>query len=137
MDSFRGHRSGHYRRRRTSRRRRSRSRFYNPFLDSSEPLLDEKVDSIVDLTAVGLGRFIPRIARVAQRTQPNIIIATGIYTYRVRALFLSFARAVTRNVDIMTEMFVGDIEKGVGDTGLRAGILKYATEQHGVTKDVE
>jgi len=99
--------------------------------------LDEKVDSIVDLTAVGLGRFIPRIARVAQRTQPNIIIATGIYTYRVRALFLSFARAVTRNVDIMTEMFVGDIEKGVGDTGLRAGILKYATEQHGVTKDVE
>jgi hypothetical protein len=93
---FRGHRSGHYRRRRTSRRRRSR-RFYNPFLGSSEPLLDEEVDSIVDLTAVGLGRFIPRIARVAQRTQPNIIIATGIYTYRVRALFLSFARAVIRN----------------------------------------
>jgi hypothetical protein len=36
-------------------------------------------------------------------------------------------------VDIMTEMFVGDIEKGVGDTGLRAGILKYATDQYGVT----
>jgi predicted metal-dependent phosphotriesterase family hydrolase len=55
-------------------------------LTGVEPSLDccdqhrPEVDSIVDLTAVGLGRFIPRIARVAQRTQPNIIIATGIYT---------------------------------------------------------
>jgi len=53
-----------------------------PFLDSSEPFLDEKVDSIVDLTVVDLGRFISRIAKVAQRTQLNIIFAAGIYTYR-------------------------------------------------------
>ena len=45
------------------------------------------VDSIVDLTVVGLGRFIPRIAKVAQQTQLNIIFATGIYTYRDAPFF--------------------------------------------------
>src|SRR5437868_2036267 len=39
------------------------------------------VDTIVDLTVLGLGRYIPRIQRVAARTGLNIIVATGIYTY--------------------------------------------------------
>ena len=95
------------------------------------------VDSIVDLTVVGLGRFIPRIAKVAQQTQLNIIFATGIYTYRDAPFFFRLRVPSPGTVDIMTEMFVGDIEKGVGDTGLRAGILKCATDQYGVTEDVE
>jgi phosphotriesterase-related protein len=95
------------------------------------------VDSIVDLTVVGLGRFIPRIAKVAQRTRLNIIFATGIYTYRDAPFFFRLRVPAPGTVDIMTEMFVGDIEKGVGDTGLRAGILKCATDEYGVTRDVE
>jgi phosphotriesterase-related protein len=95
------------------------------------------VDSIVDLTVVGLGRFIPRIAKVAERTRLNIIFATGIYTYRDAPFFFHLRVPAPGTVDIMTEMFVGDIEKGVGDTGLRAGILKCATDEYGVTKDVE
>ncbi len=39
------------------------------------------VDSIVDLTVIGLGRYIPRIQRVAAETKINIIVATGLYTY--------------------------------------------------------
>ena len=39
------------------------------------------VDTIVDLTVVGLGRYIPRIARVAAETDLNIVVATGLYTY--------------------------------------------------------
>jgi phosphotriesterase-related protein len=95
------------------------------------------VDSIVDLTVVGLGRFIPRIAKVAQKTQLNIIFATGIYTYRDAPFFFRLRVPPPGKVDIMTEMFVTDIEKGVGDTGLRAGILKCATDEYGVTKDIE
>ena len=30
---------------------------------------------------MGLGRYIPRIARIAAQTDLNIIVATGIYTY--------------------------------------------------------
>src|SRR2546428_8892471 len=36
------------------------------------------VDSIVDLTVIGLGRYIPRIQRIAERTQIQIIVAAGI-----------------------------------------------------------
>src|SRR5271166_425011 len=36
------------------------------------------VQSLVDLTVVGLGRYIPRIERLAQRTKLNIIVATGL-----------------------------------------------------------
>src|SRR5689334_24790355 len=39
------------------------------------------VDTIVDLTVIGLGRYIPRIARIAAATDLNIVVATGIYTY--------------------------------------------------------
>ena len=39
------------------------------------------VDTIVDLTVIGLGRYLPRIARVAERTELNIVVATGLYTY--------------------------------------------------------
>src|SRR5918911_5467031 len=38
------------------------------------------VDSIVDLTVIGLGRYIPRIKRIAAATDLNIIVATGVYT---------------------------------------------------------
>src|SRR5580693_9190660 len=38
-------------------------------------------DSLVDLTVIGLGRYIPRIKRIAQQTKLNILVATGVYTY--------------------------------------------------------
>src|SRR5260370_5632482 len=39
-----------------------------------------EVDTIVDLTVIGLGRYIPRIARVAAATQLDMGVATGLHT---------------------------------------------------------
>src|SRR6185295_13902952 len=39
------------------------------------------VDTIVDLTVIGLGRYLPRIQRIAEQTEMQIIVAAGIYTY--------------------------------------------------------
>ena len=39
------------------------------------------IDTIVDPTVVGLGRYIPRIQRVNAQVDLNIIVATGLYTY--------------------------------------------------------
>ena len=39
------------------------------------------IDTIVDPTVWGLGRYIPRVQRVAEQTAINIIVATGLYTY--------------------------------------------------------
>lgn len=49
-------------------------------IDRLNELKARGVDSIVDLTVVGLGRYIPRIARIAAATELNIVVATGLYT---------------------------------------------------------
>ncbi|MDT5175328.1 MAG: phosphotriesterase-related protein, partial [Mycobacterium sp.] len=50
-------------------------------IDRLNELKSRGVDTIVDLTVIGLGRYIPRIARVAAETELNIVVATGLYTY--------------------------------------------------------
>lgn len=97
------------------------------------------VDSIVDLTVIGLGRYIPRIQQIARKTKINIIVATGIYTYHDAPLYYHFRGPGTAlgGPELMVDMFVRDITEGIADTGVKAGILKCATDEPGVTKDVE
>jgi len=97
------------------------------------------VDSIVDLTVIGLGRYIPRIKNVAAETDLNIVVATGIYTYNDIPFYFHFRGPGTTlgGPEIMVDMFVRDIEQGIADTGVKAAILKCATDQPGVTPGVE
>lgn len=97
------------------------------------------VDTIVDLTVIGLGRYIPRIKRIAQQTKINIIVATGIYTYHDAPLYFHFRGpgTVLDGPELMVDMFVRDIQEGIADTQVKAGILKCATDEPGVTRDVE
>src|SRR5215475_7768189 len=39
------------------------------------------VDTIIDPTVIGLGRYLPRIQRINELVDINIVPATGIYTY--------------------------------------------------------
>jgi phosphotriesterase-related protein len=97
------------------------------------------VDTIVDLTVIGLGRYIPRIARIAAATDLNIVVATGLYTYNDIPMYFHFLGpgAPLGGPEIMTDMFVRDIENGIADTGVKAAILKCATDEPGVTPGVE
>jgi phosphotriesterase-related protein len=97
------------------------------------------IKSVVDLTVVGLGRYIPRIQQVAQQTPVNIIVATGIYTYNDIPFYFHFRGPGTpfEGPEPMIEMFVKDIQQGIADTGVKAGILKCATDSPGMTKGVE
>lgn len=97
------------------------------------------VDTIVDLTVIGLGRYIPRIARVAAETALNIVVATGVYTYHDVPFFFHYRGPGTmlNGPEIMADMFVRDIEEGIADTGVKAAILKCATDEPGVTPGVE
>lgn len=97
------------------------------------------VDSIVDLTVIGLGRYIPRIERVARATDLNIIVATGIYTYNDVPMYFHFQGPGTElgGPELMVDMFVRDITDGIAGTTVKAAILKCATDQQGVTPGVE
>lgn len=97
------------------------------------------VDSIVDLTVIGMGRYIPRVARVAAATEINIVVATGVYTYNDVPMYFHFTGpgGALGDSEPMVDMFVRDIEHGIADTGVKAGILKCATDEPGVTPGVE
>ncbi|HXF41130.1 MAG TPA: phosphotriesterase-related protein, partial [Blastocatellia bacterium] len=97
------------------------------------------VDTIVDLTVIGLGRYMPRIQRVAAQTELNIVVATGVYTYNDVPMYFHFQGPGTElgGPEFMADMFVRDIEEGIAGTGVRAAILKCATDQPGVTPGVE
>ena len=97
------------------------------------------MDSIVDLTVCGLGRYLPFIREIAQQTDLNIITATGYYTLNELPANFHY-RGPGRmfdEPDPLVTMFVQDIEEGVGDTGIRPAILKCATDELGVTPDIE
>jgi phosphotriesterase-related protein len=97
------------------------------------------VDTIVDLTVIGLGRSIERIARVASQTELNIIVATGIYTYRDLPFYFKQRGPGTPwgGPELMIDMFLRDIRQGIAHTSVKAGILKCATDRYGVTPDIE
>ena len=84
------------------------------------------VRTIVDPTVIGLGRYIPRIQRIAEQVDLNIVVATGCYTYDDVPFFFHYrgpalnAAVGAELPDPMVDMFVGDIEQGIAGTGVRA-----------------
>jgi phosphotriesterase-related protein len=87
--------------------------------------------TIVDPTAPGLGRNIPRIQRINAEVDLNIVVATGVYAFLELPNFLHY-----RSADAIAELFVREIREGIDDTGVRAAFLKCAVEEHGVVGDI-
>ena len=90
------------------------------------------VSTIVDLTVMGLGRDIPRLRKVVGEIPVNVIVATGVYTYNELPQYFR-----NRDEDAMAELFVRDITEGIQGTEVKAAILKCATDEPGLTPDVE
>ncbi len=104
-----------------------------------ERAYDLGVRTIVDLTVLGLGRDVRRVAEVAAEVRMQIVVATGLYTYDDVPMFFKF-RGPGKLVDgpeLLTEFFVKDLTDGIADTGIRAGVIKCATDESGLTQGVE
>ena len=98
------------------------------------------IDTLVDLTVIGLGRSIPRIATIADKVpEINVVVATGVYTYNEVPMYFHFRGpgTILGGQEPMIDLFVREICDGIGDSGVRAGILKCATDRPGITPGVE
>jgi phosphotriesterase-related protein len=89
------------------------------------------IETIVDPTVLGLGRYIPRIQRVNAAVDMHILVATGLYAFLELSDFLA-----TRSDDVIVEIFVRELREGIDDTGVKAAFLKCAVEHHGIIGDV-
>ena len=89
------------------------------------------IHTIVDPTAIGLGRYVPRIQRVNAEVDLNIIVCTGVYAFLELRGFLGY-----RTDDQLVDLFVREIREGIDDTGVKAAFLKCAVEEHGLVGDI-
>jgi phosphotriesterase-related protein len=89
------------------------------------------IRTIVDPTAPGLGRNVPRIRRINAEVDLNIVVATGVYAFLELPNFLHY-----RSADAIAELFVRELREGIDDTGVKAAFLKCAVEEHGVVGDI-
>lgn len=102
-------------------------------------LHDRGVRTVVDLTVPGLGRDVRTVARVAEQVPVSLVAATGWYTADVlpHAIRLNGPGRMVDGPDPLVELFVGDIERGIAGTAIRAGMLKVVSDLEGITPDVE
>ena len=89
------------------------------------------VETLVDPTAPGLGRSIPRIQRIAAEVDLNIVVATGVYAFLQLPNFLAY-----RSTEAIAELFVREVEVGIDDTGVKAAFLKCCVEAPGLIGDI-
>jgi phosphotriesterase-related protein len=90
------------------------------------------VGTIIDPTAMFGGRDVRFMKRVADETGVRIVACTGIYSYDYLPHYFE-----NRDVDVMADHFVEDIERGCQGTDIRAAFLKCAADSAGVTEHVE
>jgi phosphotriesterase-related protein len=97
------------------------------------------IDSIMDPTVMGLGRYIPRVAQIATQVDINILVATGVYTYKdLPVQFLYTGPGLLFEApEPLTAAFIRDITEGIPNTNVRAAFLKCAIDTPGLTHDVE
>jgi len=97
------------------------------------------IHTIVDPTVWGIGRYIPRIQRIAAATPINIIVATGLYVYEELPQQYAY-RGPGLLLDIPEPMvtdFSRDITEGIAGTGVKAALLKCCMETAEPTPGVE
>jgi len=88
------------------------------------------IRAIVDLTTVDLGRDIDLIIDVARRSRVHVIVATGVWWMPQRYF-------TVHGVDEVAALFIRDITQGIGTSGVKAAIIKCATDTAGVTSVIE
>jgi len=76
--------------------------------------------TIVDLTVPGVGRDPDWLVALARRTELNIVMGCGWYRTAYYPPDLLVDR---RSVDSLADSLVEEIERGVGDSGVRPGII--------------
>jgi phosphotriesterase-related protein len=111
---------------------RERDHEYQLALESAQAVQGHGVKTVVEPTAMLLGRDIPTLQRLAEDTKLQLVVCTGIYTYDHLPQFL-----LNRSEDFIAGLFVHDIENGIQGTDVKAAFIKCAADEPGVNANIE
>lgn len=99
------------------------TRLVNEFKQS----LDAGITAIVDVTTLDLGREVELVQRAADAAGMRIVHPTGIWL-DIPAFFAPRWGPAPEGTDDIVPLFLADIREGVAGTGIRAGVIKLASE---------
>ncbi len=74
--------------------------------------------TIVDVTPIGLKRDVKPIREIAEQTEVNIVVGTGYYHVAVHP-----KQAAELSVGDIADWVVKELQVGIDDTGIKAGII--------------
>lgn len=96
------------------------SRLYDTTAATEEALLYKYAggNSLVDVTNIGIGRDPLALARISRATGLNIIMGTGYYVWPSHPQNMD-----QKTEDGIAEELIRDLTVGVGDSGIRCGII--------------
>jgi phosphotriesterase-related protein len=97
-------------------------------VDQLAELYDLGVRTLIDPCPIDLGRDVVFMSEVAQRSRVQIVCATGLYKEDMGAsAYFKFRGQFGDPLAEMTDVFVRELDQGIGDSGVRAGVIKVAT----------
>ncbi|MCA9845549.1 MAG: phosphotriesterase-related protein [Dehalococcoidia bacterium] len=102
-------------------------------VDMLQELKGLGVQTFVDPCAIDMGRDPEYMAEASDRSGVTIIASTGLYHGQLG--IPSYYRGL--NEEQLAELFISDIQDGMKGSGIKAGIIKNATNAHEVTADEE
>ncbi|HXJ35618.1 MAG TPA: phosphotriesterase-related protein [Candidatus Eisenbacteria bacterium] len=106
----------------------SRREYVAQCVERMQELKGHGLRTLVDPCPIDLGRDVELMAEVAQKSGVHIVCATGLYKEDEGApVYFKFRTHWGDALAEMTELFVRELTQGVGETGIRAGVIKVAT----------
>jgi phosphotriesterase-related protein len=108
--------------------RAARREYVARCVERMQELRGHGLRTLVDPCPIDLGRDVELMAEVAQQSGVHIVCATGLYKEdEGAAAYFKFRQHWGDALGEMTDLFVRELTDGVGDTGIRAGVIKVGT----------
>lgn len=93
------------------------------------------VKTVVDATPNDCGRDPELLKRISDATGLNIVCSTGYYYEGEGApAYFKFKRSLGTAEEEIFEMFMKEITEGIGNTGIKAGVIKLGTSKNEITE---
>ena len=91
---------------------------------------DAGVDTVIDVTTFDVGRDVRFGREVSEQSGMHIMACTGQHMYAPDSYN-------ERSLEEIAELFIREIERGIDDTGIKAGIIKVASRSQRLTSAEE
>lgn len=80
--------------------------------------IQKGLKAIVEVTNIGMGRNVLELKKISQDLGIHIIASTGFYKEEYYPEFV-----FEESIDDISDRFIKEIQVGIGDTGIKAGIM--------------